>query len=86
MSDEEQAKQKPIDYMKLATARTTLGVIKGSVTYDTLPYYIDPSEMTLTIAATLIKFEALGIEVPYTLHCFLVSAYIDTIRHGEGAL
>lgn len=86
LSDEEQAKQKPIDYMKLAIARTTLGVIKGSVTYDTLPYYVDPSEMTLTIAATLIKFEALGIEVPYTLHCFLVSAYIDTIRHGEGAL
>lgn len=86
LSDEEQAKQKPIDYMKLATARCTLGVIKGSVTYDTLPYYIDPKEMTLTVAATLIKFEALGIEIPYTLHLFLVSAFIDTVVHGENTL
>ena len=32
------------------------------------------------------QFEALGIEVPYTVHMFLVSAYIDTVAHGEANL
>lgn len=86
LSDEEQAKQHQIDYMKLATARTTLDIIKGRITWETLPYYIDPHEIILTVAATLIKFEALGIEVPYTVHMFLVSAYIDTVAHGEANL
>lgn len=86
LSDEEQAKQHQIDYMKLAIARTTLDVIKGRTTWQTLPYYIDTKEITLTVAATLIKFEALGIEVPYTIHLFLVNAYLDSISHGEGQL
>lgn len=83
LSDEEQAKQHQIDYMHLAVARVTLDIIKGNISWDTLPYYIDPHEVTLTIAATLIKFEALGIEVPYTVHLFLVSAYLDEVAHGE---
>lgn len=86
LSDEEQAKQHQIDYMKLATARTTLDIIKGGTTWQTLPYYIDPQEITLNVAAMLIKFEALGIEIPYTVHIFLVSAFIDTIAHGENML
>ena len=86
LSDEEQAKQKPIDYTKLAVSRVTLEIIKGRTIFDTLPYYIDKREILLTVAATLIKFEALGIEVPYTIHVFLVSAYIDSIKHGEGTL
>lgn len=86
LSDEEQAKQHQIDYMKLATARVTLDIIKGRTTWENLPYYIEPHEITLCIAATLIKFEALGIEVPYTIHIFLVSAYIDEIAHGEFTL
>ena len=86
LSDEEEAKQHQIDYMKLAIARTTLGIIKGSVTWDTLPYFIDTNEITLAIAATLIKFEALGIEVPYTIHLFLVSAFIDEVKHGLATL
>lgn len=83
LSDEEQAKQHQIDYMHLAVARTTLDIIKGNITWQNLPYYIDPHEITLTVAATLIKFEALGIEVPYTVHLFLVSAYLDEVAHGE---
>lgn len=86
LSDEEEAKQKPTDYIKLAVSRITLEIIKGKVTFDTLPYYVDTEEIVLAIAATLIKFEALGIEVPYTLHLFLVSAFIQSVVDGENTL
>lgn len=86
LSDEEQAKQKPIDYMQLATARVALDVIKGRATYDTLPYFIDPSDITDVVAATLIKFEALGIEIPFTMHIFLVQAFLDSVASGQDQL
>lgn len=83
LSDENDAKEQEIDYIKLATARVTLDVIKGRTTWQTLPYYVDTHEITLTIAATLIKFEALGIEVPYTMHLFLVNAFLQNVSDGE---
>lgn len=86
LSDEEEAKQHQIDYMKLAISRTVLDIIKGVTTWSTLPYYIDTNEIVLAIAATLIKFEALGIDVPMNIHEFLVSAYIDDVAHGRAIL
>lgn len=86
LSDEEEAKEHQIDYVKLASARVTLDIIKGRTIWDTLPYYVDPAEITLNVAATLIKFEALGIEVPYTIHVFLVDAFLDSIATGQASL
>ena len=34
----------------------------------------------------LIKFEALGIEVPLTIHKFLMAAYIDSLKFGQATL
>lgn len=86
LSDEEKAKQDPIDYIKLSVSRTILGIIKGQITWSTLPYYIDTEEITLNVAALLIKFEALGIEIPDTVHVFLVNAFLDYIAKGNGTL
>lgn len=83
LSDEDQAKQQKIDYMKLAVARTTLDIIKGRTTWENMPYFIDREEITLNIAATLIKFEALGIEIPYTMHLFLVQAFLEEVKNGQ---
>ena len=86
LSDEQKAEENPYDYTKLATARLLLDVINGDITFDTLPYYYDPSDLTIAVATILIKFEALGIDVPITIHKFLMSAYIDFIKNGQGAL
>lgn len=83
MSDEEKAMQEVIDYNALATARVTLDIIKGTVTYDTLPYYISLDTTVIAIAGLLIKFEALGIHVPDTIHRFLISAFIDDVSKGK---
>ena len=86
LSDEQKADENPYDYTKLATARLLLDVINGDITFDTLPYYYDPADLTIAVATILIKFEALGIDVPITIHKFLMSAYIDFIKNGQGAL
>lgn len=86
LSDEQKAEENPYDYTKLATARLLLDVINGDITFDTLPYYYDPADLTIAVATILIKFEALGIDVPITIHKFLMSAYIDSIKNGQGAL
>ena len=85
LSDEQKSEQQD-DYTKLATARLLLDIINGVVTFDTLPYYIDPDDITLAVAAILIKFEALGIDVPDTVHMFLMAAYVDAIKFGKAML
>jgi hypothetical protein len=85
LSDEDKTRQgqSPIDYVQLSTARCVLSVIRGNVTFNTLPYYVDWQQVTLMMAATLIKFEALGIDVPNTAHEFLIAAFVESIKIGE---
>ena len=83
LSDEDKSRQSPVDYIQLSTARCVLNIVKGKVTFNTLPYYVDWRQVTLMLAATLIKFEALGIEVPDTVHEFLIAAFVESIKVGE---
>ena len=57
--------------------------IKGKTTFETLPYYIDWRQVTLMVAATLVKFEALGIPVPDSLHEFLIASFVESVKIGE---
>lgn len=86
LSDEDKSRQEPLDYMKLAVARAVLDIVKGKVSFETLPYYVDWRQVTLMVAATLIKFEALGIPVPDSVHGFLISAFIESVKYGEVTL
>ena len=83
LSDEDKSHQEPIDYMQLATARCVLKIVKGQMSFETLPYYVDWQQVTLMLAATLIKFEALGIPVPDSMHLFLMSAFVESVKIGE---
>lgn len=83
LSDEDKSRQSPIDYIQLSTARCVLNIVKGKVTFNSLPYYVDWRQVTLMLAATLIKFEALGIEVPDTVHEFLIAAFVESVKVGE---
>lgn len=82
LSDEDKSRQEPIDYVQLSTARCILDIIKGRVTFETLPYYLDWHQVVLMCAITLIKFEALGIPVPDEIHLFLISAFIEDVKTG----
>lgn len=86
LSDEKQTDQEGTDYIKLAVSRVILLVIKGQMKYEELPYYIDSEEILLQVACLLIKFEALGIQIPECIHIFLVDAFLDFIAKGGGEL
>lgn len=83
LSDEEKAHQEPIDYIQLSTARCVLKIINGKMTFETLPYFMDWEQVTLMVAATMVKFEALGIPVPDTMHMFMISAFVQDIKEGK---
>lgn len=86
LSDEQNVDDNPMDYVKLAISRLLLDVINGDVTYETVPYYIDTMLLAVHVAGILIKFEALGIEVPDAIHAFLMAAYIDAVKTGRAKL
>ena len=83
LSDEEKSRQEPVDYTKLCVARCVLLIVKGEMTFEEVPYYIDWHSVTLMLAATLIKFGALGIKVPVSVHEFFAAAFVESIRTGE---
>lgn len=83
LSDEDKTRQSPIDYMQLSVARCVLDIIRGKIDFNSLPYYVDWQQVTLMMAATLIKFEALGIEIPDSVHLFLIAAFVEAIKIGE---
>lgn len=83
LSDEDKSRQEPIDYMQLCVARAVLDIVKGKVQFATLPYYVDWRQVTLMIVTTMIKFEALGIPVPDSVHEFLIAAFVESVKIGE---
>lgn len=83
LSDEDKSRESPIDYVQLCTARCVLNIVKGKITFSTLPYYVDWKVVTMMLAATLVKFEALGIPVPDAVHHFLIAAFVESIKIGE---
>ncbi len=84
LSDEAKTRQStPIDYLQLAVARCVLNVVKGKVTFETLPFFVDWRQVTLMLAATIVKFEALAIMTPDNVFEFLVSAFVEEVKLGE---
>ena len=83
LSDEDKNDGSEPDYVGQAASRIVLDVLNGKLSYDTLPYYIDPTAVILDVAVMMVKFEALGIDVPDTIHKFLMAAYIEEIKSGR---
>ena len=83
MSDENEAKQDQPDYAQQAGMRIVLEIIRGEQTYKTVPYFMDKQQITFTMASLLPKFEALGIEIPATVHQYLIAAYLDEVAQGK---
>lgn len=83
LSDEDKTREEPIDYMKLCIARYVLKVIKGEVSFEDVPYYIDWRQVAVLLATTMVKLESLGITVPDTVHKFLIGAFVQSIKEGE---
>lgn len=82
LSDEANQPDNNLDYLKLASTKVVLNIVEGKYTFDTLPYFLDVNEVLIDVAGIFIKFEALGIDVPESLHLFLMHAYLALIKDG----
>ena len=83
LSDEDKSRQEPIDYMRLAVSRCVLDIIKGRMSFETLPYFVDWRQVTLMVASTLIRFEALNVPIPESIDLFMISAFVESVKCGE---
>ena len=86
LSDEQTAMEKRVDYIDLACSRCLLQILNGEARYDTIPYFLDKNKITLKVAATMVKFEALGIDVPKEIHDYLMTAFVDDVKRGRARL
>lgn len=83
LSDEAKSDDPDVDYVSQASARIVLDILNGRLNFHTLPYYVDPTAVILDVAIMMIKLEALGIDIPDTVHMFLMDAYINEIKEGR---
>ena len=82
-SDDNGDEQNAPDYLQLQTARLVLSIIKGFMSFKTLPYYVDRQQLKIVAATYLVKFSALGLPIPDALTQFFIDAFVDAIRTGE---
>lgn len=83
LSDENATESTPTDYLQLSIARCVLKIISGKMTFSTLPYFVNWQDIAIMMAATMVKFEALGIDIPDTMHQFMISAFVQDIKEGN---
>ena len=86
LSDEQTAMERQIDFIDLSCSRCLLKILKGEMDYHTVTYFLDRNLITMKVAATMVKFEALGIDVPKEIHVYLMTAFIDAVKRGEAKL
>lgn len=83
LSDESKMPESNMNYSKNAISRIVLSILKGESSYSDIPYFLDADTVTKGVAGLLLKFQALGIDIPLSIHVYLMDAYIDAIRKGS---
>ena len=86
LSDEQTAMEKQVDYIDLSCSRCLLKILKGQMDFHGIPYFLDRNTVTAKVAATMVKFEGLGIDVPKEIHSYLMAAFVDAVKRGEAKL
>ena len=86
LSDEQTAMERQTDFIDLSCARCLLKILKGRMDFDSVPYFLEKDMVTRKVAATMVKFEALGIDVPKEIHDYLLTAFVDAVKRGKAIL
>lgn len=76
------AEQVEPDYASMAASRAVIQVIRGRLTYDNVPFSLDRRRVLLLCAQMIVRFEAVGIDVPDSLQSFMVAGFLDDITNG----
>lgn len=73
---------KPADYTQMLTARIVRDVFKGRITFDMLPITCDIEDVKMIMSTTIVKYDALGSEIPDCAWEFMIAAFIDDVKKG----
>lgn len=70
------------DYIMIGINRAIINVIKGQLSYNSLPYAVNRTDVVNNAALTIVRLNALGIPIPDTLDQFMIDAFIDELTTG----
>jgi hypothetical protein len=71
------------DYRQIQTARAVVKIMDGELTYEDATFMLDKRQVTMICAATIVKLDALGIDVPESLVDFIIAAFLESVQRGE---
>ena len=77
----EAMKEEP-DYVQMGVARTIVRVIKNEESWDSLSFVSDKTALKTMAAITIVKLDALNIDIPDSLHMFITAAFIEDVQLG----
>jgi hypothetical protein len=77
------ADQHLTDYRQVQSARFVNHILRGKVNYDMLSYVNDTDSIVSLLAGTVIKLDALSLEVPDNAYQFLLQAFVQEIKVGK---
>lgn len=81
LSKENQDEQ--IDFQAIQTAKIIRKILRGEVTFDTLPLSVDVENVKMIAAKTIIEFDAMDIVIPDTMWQFMISAFIKDVQDAK---
>jgi hypothetical protein len=70
------------DYELILLNKVTIAIMRDDFTYDDITYLIDKKKLLPLLAITMIRLQALGIEIPASAEKFLVAAFVEGIQEG----
>lgn len=70
------------DYSQMAAARTVVKIMRENMRYDDIPYTISKEHVVVLCAMFMVKFEALNISIPDSMHQFMIDAFIHDMKRG----
>jgi hypothetical protein len=72
----------PPDYEQIQTYRYVKDILRGTMTFEALPYMVNVEQIKMVCATTIVKLSALGIEPPDTIQQFMVAAFVYDVQTG----
>jgi hypothetical protein len=71
------------DYRQIQTAKAVVEILNGEATYEDMSFLVDKRQITIICAATMVKLDALGIDVPEAMTSFMIAAFLDGVQKGD---
>jgi hypothetical protein len=70
------------DYEAVLLNKLVIQILKGNFKFDDCTYLVDLGKLLPLLAITIIRLQAVGVEIPETAERFLIAAFVQGIQDG----